>query len=61
MHFAKATKSILPLGLIIVIYFLLRLPNLTLQPIFADEAIYVRWAQIAKAEPTLRFISLQDG
>lgn len=47
--------------LIILFYFLLRLPNLTLQPIFADEAIYIRWAQIAKAEESLRFISLQDG
>ncbi|MFA5932947.1 MAG: glycosyltransferase family 39 protein [Microgenomates group bacterium] len=47
--------------LIIILYFGLRLPNLTLQPIFADEAIYIRWAQIMKAEPTLRFISLTDG
>lgn len=47
--------------LIIFIYFLLRLPNLTLQPIFADEAIYIRWAQVMKAEPTLRFLPLSDG
>lgn len=46
---------------IIVFYFLLRLPNLTLLPIFADEAIYVRWAQVMKAEPTLRFLPLSDG
>jgi len=46
---------------LIVLYFALRLPNLTSQPIFADEAIYIRWAQIMKSEPTLRFISLQDG
>lgn len=44
-----------------LLYFTLRLINLTLQPIFADEAIYIRWAQIMKAEPTLRFISLSDG
>lgn len=31
------------------------------QPIFADEAIYVRWAQVMKAEPTLRFLPLSDG
>ena len=42
-------------------YFALRLPNLTLQPIFADEAIYIRWAQVMRAEPTLRFLSLSDG
>ncbi len=39
----------------------LRLPNLTLQPIFADEAIYIRWAQVMRAEPTLRFVSMSDG
>ncbi len=42
-------------------YFILRLPNLTLQPIFADEAIYVRWAQVMQSEPTLRFLPLSDG
>lgn len=46
---------------IALLYFMMRLPNLTLQPVFADEAIYIRWAQIAKAEPSLRFVSLQDG
>lgn len=49
------------LVILVACYFLLRLPNLTLQPIFADEAIYIRWAQVMRAEPTLRFISLQDG
>lgn len=42
-------------------YFILRLPNLTLQPIFADEAIYIRWAQVMRSEPTLRFLPLSDG
>ncbi len=46
---------------LIAAYFVLRLPNLTLQPIFADEAIYVRWAQVMRAEPTLRFVSVTDG
>ncbi len=46
---------------LIVAYFILRLPNLTLQPIFADEAIYIRWAQVMRAEPTLRFVSVTDG
>jgi 4-amino-4-deoxy-L-arabinose transferase-like glycosyltransferase len=46
---------------IFVLYFLLRLPNLTLQPIFADEAIYIRWAQIMRSEPSLRFLPLSDG
>ncbi len=46
---------------IVLLYFILRLPNLTLQPIFADEAIYIRWAQVMRAEPTLRFLPLSDG
>lgn len=46
---------------LLIFYFALRLPNLTLQPIFADEAIYIRWAQIMRSEPTLRFVSMQDG
>jgi 4-amino-4-deoxy-L-arabinose transferase-like glycosyltransferase len=45
----------------LIIYFIFRIPNLTSQPIFADEAIYIRWAQVMKSEPTLRFISVQDG
>ncbi len=47
--------------IIIAAFFLFRLPNLTLQPIFADEAIYVRWAQVMRSEPTLRFLPLSDG
>lgn len=47
--------------LIVFAYLLFRLPNLTLQPVFADEAIYIRWAQVMKAEPTLRFLPLSDG
>jgi predicted membrane-bound mannosyltransferase len=54
-------KTALILALILVTYFLFRLPNLTYQPIFADEAIYIRWAQVMKAEPTLRFLPLTDG
>ncbi len=30
-------------------------------PVFADEAIYIRWAQVMKNEPTLRFVPLSDG
>ena len=55
-------KSLLFLGLaIIVIFFLIRLFHLTILPIFADEAIYIRWSQIMRAEPTLRFLPLSDG
>src|SRR3972149_3573367 len=48
-------SAILILGLI------LRLVNLDSLPVFADEAIYVRWAQVMRAEATLRFLPLTDG
>ena len=57
----KLRKEILIIFVLIFVYFLLRLPNLTLQPIFADEAIYIRWAQVMRSEPTLRFLPLSDG
>ncbi len=43
------------------LYFLTRLINLTEIPVFVDEAIYIRWAQVMRAEPTLRFLPLSDG
>lgn len=46
---------------VVGLYFYLRLRHLTLLPVFADEAIYVRWAQVMKFEPTLRFLPLSDG
>lgn len=57
----KHRLQIIVLIVLAFLYFLLRLPNLTLQPIFADEAIYIRWAQVIRAEPTLRFLPLSDG
>ncbi len=47
--------------LIIIFFFLSRLDQLTSLPIFTDEAIYIRWAQIAKQDASWRFISLTDG
>ena len=41
--------------------FVLRTWNLNRLPIFADESIYVRWSQIMRAEPSLRFLPLSDG
>ena len=38
-----------------------RLINLTKIPVFADEAIYVRWSQVIRAVQTLRFLPLSDG
>ena len=45
----------------IVFYFFSRLQNLTIIPVFGDEAIYLRWSQIIKSVETLRFIPLTDG
>lgn len=64
MRLSKYRNHLIFLGIglvLLIAYFALRLPNLTLQPIFADEAIYVRWAQVMKAEPTLRFLPVTDG
>ena len=44
-----------------ILYFLLRLYNIMSLPIFTDEAIYVRWSQIARQDAAWRFISLTDG
>jgi len=46
---------------IILLAFFLRFYSLIRLPIFADEAIYVRWSQIMKVEPSLRFVPLSDG
>ena len=47
--------------LLALAYFILRLVFLTRLPIFTDEAIYIRWAQIALHDSSWRFISLTDG
>ena len=62
----KFLKKIKPwhiasLTVTIVVFFVIRLVNLNGLPVFVDEAIYIRWAQIMRSEPTLRFLPLQDG
>ena len=54
-------KPNLLLLLLILFYFLTRLINLNVMPIFTDEAIYSFWAQVALHDPANRFISLVDG
>ncbi len=49
------------LALFSVVYFFTRLWNIGVLPIFTDEAIYVRWAQIGGMDASWRFISLTDG
>lgn len=46
---------------VVVLYFFTRLSNLTLLPIFTDEAIYLRWGQIGLRDASHRFLSLEDG
>lgn len=57
----KYKLEILILITISITYFALRLYNIMSFPIFTDEAIYVRWSQIARFDPAWRFISLTDG
>jgi len=52
---------ILGLLCIVILALSFRVYNLTDLPVFVDEAIYIRWAQIMRAEPTLRFLPLSDG
>lgn len=52
---------ILGIFLILTLAFSIRVFNLNILPIFADEAIYIRWSQVMKAESTLRFLPLSDG
>lgn len=57
----KHSKEISFLFIITLAYFATRLVSLTDVPIFTDEAIYLRWAQIANSDANWRFISLTDG
>ena len=60
--FIKEWKWVILGGFGILLFALLiRLYHLTLIPVFADEAIYIRWAQVMGAEPTFRFLPLSDG
>lgn len=62
MAFIKKYRVIILLSiLLIAVYLITRLINLTHLPIFTDEAIYIRWSQIAKQDASWRFISLTDG
>ncbi|MFC1649225.1 ArnT family glycosyltransferase [Patescibacteria group bacterium] len=62
MKFPKFSKlQIILAAVILISAVFLRLVNLDSLPVFADEAIYVRWAQVMRAEPTLRFVPLSDG
>ncbi|KKT65883.1 MAG: hypothetical protein UW58_C0017G0015 [Candidatus Collierbacteria bacterium GW2011_GWC2_44_30] len=52
------------LGLAVIslaLFLFFRLYRLGQVPVFVDEAIYIRWSQVMRAEPTLRFLPLSDG
>src|SRR3990170_8374691 len=60
--FIKEWKTTIIFGVLIVILALgLRVYNLNSLPVFGDEAIYIRWAQVMRADPSLRFLPLSDG
>lgn len=62
MRFLREHLVEISLLVVFIILFLgIRLYNLTQLPLFTDEAIYLRWAQIAKDDSAWRFISLTDG
>jgi 4-amino-4-deoxy-L-arabinose transferase-like glycosyltransferase len=56
----KLRDALIILG-ITILYFVSRMYYLNSLPIFVDEAIYSRWAQIALHDASWRFISLTDG
>lgn len=58
---SKYSRELLVSFGIIITYLVARLYNILSLPIFTDEAIYTRWAQIAKNDAAWRFISLTDG
>lgn len=57
----KYKKELLAGFGLVAFYFVTRLAFLGDFPIFTDEAIYVRWTQIALDDASWRFISLTDG
>lgn len=62
MRYLSRYRWFLTLFLLIsLLFFAVRLPNLTSQPIFVDEAIYIRWSQLMKSDAALRFVSMTDG
>lgn len=62
MHFIKKHRTeFLVFAILFALFLFTRLYNIASLPIFTDESIYVRWAQIAKNDATWRFISLTDG
>jgi 4-amino-4-deoxy-L-arabinose transferase-like glycosyltransferase len=60
-YIQKYRPLIFTAGILLFFFLATRLYNLTLLPIFTDEAIYIRWSQIGGNDAAWRFISLTDG
>lgn len=50
-----------PLILLVLLYAIIRLFNLTILPIFTDESIYIYWAKLIESTHSQWFVSLTDG
>jgi len=61
--FKENKRTLLLFIFILLLSFSLRFTRVMFQkqPVFGDEAIYVRWSQIMRSEPSLRFVPLSDG
>lgn len=59
--FPKYKKEIVLSLAILIVYFLSRLFFITKPLIYADENMYIRWAQIVLTNPYNRLVSLDDG
>lgn len=57
----KYKKELIVIIALVAAYFFIRIYNIMSLPLFTDEAIYVRWSQIARFDANWRFISLTDG
>jgi 4-amino-4-deoxy-L-arabinose transferase-like glycosyltransferase len=57
----KSTTVIIFAVLIFCIFAFLRFSHIYSVPVFVDEAIYVRWSQVMRAEASLRFLPMSDG
>ena len=61
MGFIKKYSPYLAAVSLLILFIASRYYNILSLPIFTDEAIYIRWSQIAKNDAAWRFISLTDG
>lgn len=61
MGFIRKNFLLICTLLIAAFYLFTRLYNILDLPMFTDEAIYIRWSQIAFQDASWRFISLTDG